>query len=418
MPNAKCRMPNNLCSAAKRVMVTAVFVALLPGYVLAAGADSARMSRAKDLIADEQWRQAIVELRAAYRDPAEAAKDEAAFWLAHSLYQSGDAGEALQLIVQLEQRFPRSRWVFPARSLKLEIAHRLNRSDLLWSFATPPPPAPPPPAPGAIPAAPAAPAAPVAPVTAPPATPRPPAAPRAPLPPGPERKPRRQWVMELPGEPELAGDRALAMLERERDLQILALGSLMRAEPDRVEPILKQVALATDDEDQARRAIFVLLQSNRLAAVADVAKRGSEEVTLAAVKELGFMRSADSASLLKDLYASGSEPVKVQVLRSLGRARQALPLMQLARAESERSLREMAVVALGQAGARMQLAMLYRQQPDLKLPVIAALFAAAGDDELIAIAQRERDATLRAEAISRLKRLGTPRAKEALRRLR
>lgn len=222
----------------------------------------------------------------------------------------------------------------------------------------------------------------------------------------------------MPGEPELARERELAMLDRERDLQILALGGLMRAEPDRAEPILKQVALATDDEDQARRAIFVLLQSNRLAAVADVAKRGSEEVTLAAVKELGFMRSADSASLLKDLYASGSEPVKVQVLRSLGRARQALPLMQLARAESERSLREMAVVALGQAGARPQLAMLYRQQPDLKLPVIAALFTAAGDDELIVIAQRERDATLRAEAISRLKALGTPRAREALRRLR
>jgi hypothetical protein len=224
--------------------------------------------------------------------------------------------------------------------------------------------------------------------------------------------------MDLPGEPELAREHELAMLDRERDLQILALGSLMRAEPDRAEPILKQVALATEDGEQARRAIFVLLQWNRLAAVADVAKRGPEEVTLAAVKELGFVQSADSASLLKDLYAAGSEPVKVQVLRSLGRARQAQPLMQLARRESEQSLREIAVAALGLAGARTQLAMLYRQQPDLKLPVISALFTAAGEDELIAIARRERDPRLRAEAISRLKLLGTPRAREALRNLR
>lgn len=395
-------------TATRRIVLAALLFTAVSASVFAAGAESARMARAKDLIADEQWRRAIVELRAAYVDPAEPSKDEAAFWLAHSLYQSGDTGAALQALAQLEQRFPRSRWMFPARSLKVEIAHRLNRNDLLWSFATPPAPPAPPHAPAAAaPPAPAAPSREAAPVVAPsaPLPPPPPApAPRAPRAP----RPKRQWVTAIPGEP--------GMLERE--LQILALGSLMRAEPDRAEPILKEVALRTADEEQARRAIFVLLQSNRLAAVADVAKQGSEEVTIAAVKELGFVRSPDSASLLKDLYASGSQPVKVQVLRSLGRARQAQPLMQLARREPERSLRETAVVALGQAGARTQLAALYRQQPDLKRPVISALFTAAGEDELIAIATRERDAALRAEALARLRLLGTPKAKAAVDALR
>ena len=379
-----------------------VIVAALPGLAFAAGADSERMSRAKDLIADEQWRRAIVELRAAYGDAAESAKDEAAFWLAHSLYQSGDAGAALQTIAELEQRFPRSRWVFPARSLRVEIAHRLNRNDLLWSYAQlpPPPPAAPPvprsPAPSTRPAPPPPRVAPAAPTPVPAVVP--PAAPLSPEPPG-RAHPRRRWVGDAPRvEPEIAF--------RDRDLQILALGGLMRAQPDRAEPILKQVALGADREEQARRAIFVLLQGNRLSAVADVAKQGPEQVTLAAVKELGFVRSADSASLLKDLYASGSEPVKIQVLRSLGRARQAQPLMQLARTESERALRETAVAALGQAGARTQLSVLYRQQPDLRLPVISALFTAGAEDELQAIARRERDAALRAEAISRLKLLG------------
>ena len=390
----------------KYLVMAALLIALLPVQALAAGADSARMSRAKDFIADEQWRRAIVELRAAYEDPAEASKDEAAFWLAHSLYQSGDAGAALQVIAQLEQRFPRSRWVFPARSLKLEIAHHLNRNDLLWSFATPPRP-PAPRAPAAIPVVPAAPAKAAEPALAPEAVPPPPAAPA--------RTPRlrRQWVMAPPGEAEA--------MDRERDLQIQALGSLMRVEPDRAVPILKEVALSTDDEDQARRAIFVLIQSNRLdarAAVADIAKQGPEEITLAAVKELGLVRSPDSARLLRDLYLSGSQPVKIQVLRSLGTARQAQPLMQLARSESERALRETAVAALGQAGARTQLAVLYRQQPDLKLPVITALFTAAGEDELIAIVEHERDPRLRAEALSRLKLLGTPRAKAVVDSLR
>jgi hypothetical protein len=385
--------------------LVALALVVLPRLSLAAAADSERMSRAKDLIADEQWRRAIVELRAAYGDPNEAAKDEAAFWLAHSLYQSGDAGSALQVIVQLEQRFPRSRWVFPARSLKLEIAHRLNRNDLLWTYATPPPPPPAPRAPGVLPTPPApgalpAPPAPEAVGAVPAVAPTPAPAPDAPPAPPALRRglPKRTWVMEMPDQPELAF--------RDRDLQILALGGLMRTEPDRAEPILKQVALRADDEEQARRAIFVLLQSNRLAAVADLARQGSEEVTLAAVKELGFVRSGGSASLLKDLYVSGSEPVKVQVLRSLGRSRQTVPLMQLARSESQRSLREAAVAALGQAGARTQLASLYRQAPDLKEPVISALFTAGGDDELLSIVRVERDARLRAEARTRLKQLG------------
>ena len=384
--------------------LVAVLVVILPLPAFGLLAESARLSRAKDLIADEQWRRAIVELRAAYEDAAEPSKDEAAFWLAHSLYQSGDAGGALQTIADLERRFPRSRWVFPARSLKLEIAHRLNRNDMLWSFATPPPPPPPPtPTPAAAPAGRVAPALP----------PPPPAPPAVAPTPAPARiaRPRRQWVMQ--GEREPFSD--------ELDLQIQALGSLMRVEPSRAVPILKNVALSAGDEDQARRAIFVLVQSNRLdarAAVADIAKQGPEEVTLAAVKELGLVRSPDSARLLRDLYSSGSQPVKVQVLRSLGAARQTQPLMQLARAESERALRETAVSALGQAGARAQLATLYRQQPDLRLPVITALFTAAGEDELIDIAIGERDARLRAEAVVRLNLLGTPRAKAVVERLR
>jgi len=364
-------------------------LALLPGVAAAAGADSPRLARAKDLIADEQWRRAVVELRAAYADPNEPARDEAAFWLAHSLYRSGDAAGALQTIKQIEQRFPRSRWIYPARSLQLEIAHRLNRNDLLWKYATPPPPAPAPPA---------LPAEPVAPVNelppAPPATPvvRPGAAPAPPATPRPRAVPRRrEWVRSFEAE--------------DLDLQIQALGSLIRVEPARAVPILKGVALATEDEELARRAIFVLMQSRRVdarAAVRDLAATGPEPVALAAVKELGLFAPEESARLLRELYASRSAPVKSQVLRAFGSSRQVQPLLQIVRSEREPALREAAVAALGQAGARPQLARLYRQHPDLRLPVITALFTAAGEQELAAIARSERDPALRAEAQARL----------------
>lgn len=386
----------------------ALLLVMTSSVALAAGADSARMTRAKDLIADEQWRRAVKELRAAFEDPAEPAKDEAAFWLAHSLYQSGDAAGALETIEALERRFSRSRWVFPARSLKLEIAHRLNRTEMLWEFAIPPAP----PAPAVPPAPPAAPMPRMPP--APAAAPAPPAPPARPAVPAAPVRPRREWVSaEPPASPEL--------MALEMDLRIQALGSLMRVEPARAVPLLKTVALDSDDLEQARRAMFLLMQSNRIdarRALAEIARSGPEPITMAAVKELGFVRSPESTRVLADVYETGSAPVKAQVIRAYATAGQPLHLMRIIRMEREPALRETAVAALGQAGARTQLAALYRQEPDLKRPVISALVTAAGEEELIAIAQREKDPKLRAEAIERLKLFGTPRARAFLETLR
>ena len=60
----------------------------------------------------------------------------------HSQYQVGDHVDAIQTIARLERLFAKSRWVRPARSLRVEIAQRLRRDDVLWVLATPPPPPP------------------------------------------------------------------------------------------------------------------------------------------------------------------------------------------------------------------------------------------------------------------------------------
>jgi len=133
----------------KRLSMVFVLAALLvPQAVMARVADSKRMERAKDLIADEQWARAIDELKAAALDPREPNKDEALFWLAHSENQARDDMEAIETISRLEREFPRSRWVKPARSLRIEIAQRLQRSDVLWWYTTAPPTPPAAPVPG------------------------------------------------------------------------------------------------------------------------------------------------------------------------------------------------------------------------------------------------------------------------------
>ena len=162
-----------------RLRIAFVLAALLvPQAMLAAPAESKRMERAKDLIADEQWVRAIDELKAAAADPKEPNKDEALFWLAHSENQARDYKTAIDTIRRLEQGFPASRWVKPARSLRIEIAQRLQRSDVLWYTAAPPPPVAVPPQPRTpTPAPPAPPALPAPP--APASTPMPAPRPRA-----------------------------------------------------------------------------------------------------------------------------------------------------------------------------------------------------------------------------------------------
>ncbi len=396
---------------ARRIIAALIFAAVLsPQMLRAMPLESKRMERAKDLIADEQWIRAIDELRAAAADPKEANKDEALFWLAHSQNQGRDAVAALDAIQRLEREFPASRWVKPARSLRIEIAQRLRRNDVLWYTAAPPPPPAAPPAVRPAPATPASPPPPVAPTPPPPpprvfrtprpavAPPAPPSLPEAPAPPSP--LPPRAWVPEgyLP----------------DTDLRIQALGSLIRTDAAKVIPMLKTIALESGNSGEARRALFVLAQSGRpeaRSAMMDVARTGPEPVRLAAVRELGRVGGPVVANDLLQLYSTASDLVKHQVVTSLGQQDAAPALLRIVESEKDWRLRDIAIVSLGDAGGRQQLAMLYEKAPTgAKRPIIIGLFHAQAEDELIRIAERERNPDARAEVLARLRLLATPKA--------
>jgi hypothetical protein len=383
--------------------------------------ESKRLSRAKDLIADEQWAQAVEVLKEAADDPKEPNKDEALFWLAHSQNQSRETAAALETIGRLERDFRTSRWVKPAQSLRIEIAQRLRRNDVLWYTATPPPPPPPVPprvgsVPGPAPAPPAPPPAsgrraPRAAVPVPPAPPAPAAGPPAVAPPAPPVP----AVAPLPPRPRgwLPDDYL-----PDTDLQIQALGSLIRSDAPRVIPMLKAIALNGDQPGPARRALFVLAQSGRAEArstVVEVAKVGPEPVRLFAVRELGRMGGVGVANELLQVYSTSDQKVKFEVVSSLGERSATMALMHIAQSETDRPLRDRAIVTLGEAGGRDQLRILYsRATPDTKRPIVVALFNAQAEEELIRIAEVERDPAVRREVLARLRLLGTPRAKAYL----
>lgn len=202
------------------------------------------------------------------------------------------------------------------------------------------------------------------------------------------------------------------------NLRIQALGSLIRTDASRVIPILREIALESPDASEASRAVFVLAQSGRADAqstVLEVAKRGTEVVQIAAVRELGRFGGPKVADELLQVYTTGNPRVKYQVVHSLAERSATGALMRIAETERDHKLKETAIVRLGQAGAREQLVRFYaRAAADLKRPIIVGLFNARAEDDLIRIAETERDETIRAEVLARLRLLGTPKARAYL----
>ena len=399
--------------------------------------DSKRLGHAKDLIADEQWSRAIVELQAAAADPKETNRDEAFFWLAHSQHQAGDDSSALQTIATLERTAPASKWVRPARSLRVEIAQQMRRDDVLWMVVAPPPPPAPPAAPAVMavrpiappriatpPPSPRAPAAPPltdvaprparapeapVPVVAPPAPPTPhlsgmgPMQPPLPVPPAAPTAPGVEfWMPPTPVAPDMT-------------LRLQALTGLLEAHGAQVIPLLREIALDRNSPDEARQAVFVLGQSRQPEArrtVVEVARDAAEPVRIAAVRELGRFDGPAFSSALMQVYATGGTPrLKLQVVSSLGERADNVSLLRIVRSETEPTVRDFAIVTLGRTGGRVQLRTLYELAPfESRTAVLSALFSARDDDELIRIAKTENNAMLRQQARRQLRVLATPKA--------
>jgi hypothetical protein len=392
-------------------VVGVLLLALLAGgdlvWATPMPAESARMARAKDLISDDQWAAAIPVLRAAAGDPKEPNKDEALFWLAHSQNQAGDLADAVESIRALQSGFPKSRWSGPAGSLMIELAQKLGRRDVLWRTAVPPTPPVPPEAPLAPPAgSPRVRRPPPAPPAALPAPPVPPPAMAVPAPPGPPEQPApppppAMWFADsyAPG----------------ADLRVQALGRLIQTDAQKVIPILRSIALEATNLGAARGAVFVLAQSRNPQAqsiVIDVAKSGAESVRLAAIRELGRFGGPDVAHALLEVYSTANAPVKLQVVVSLGERADASSHFRFSTSENYGSVRDAAILTLGRAGGREQQRVLFpRASRETRRAIVRSLFLARDDDSLIALAGQETDPTVRAEMLSRLRMMDTPKAK-------
>ena len=352
----------------KNIGVAAVVVGLVvgaaQGAVASEPADSPRLARAKDLIADERWAAAIPELRAAVNDRKEQNKDEALFWLAHSQNQAGDLAEAVESIRSCRRTIRRAAGSSRRGRSMIELAQKLGRRDVLWLTAVPPTP-------------------PVAPVRRRAAAAAPPRVrarrPSPPAPPAAAVRPGAAGARCAHAAGAAAGAAGGGNLVRgaylpDTDLRVQALGRLIPTDAPKVIPILRNIALEADNPGAARRAVFVLAQSRNPQAqstVVDVAKWRRRPFAWRPCASSAASAVRTSARICSRCIRRGNAPVKQQVVFSLGERADTSALLRIVQTENDDELRDAAILTLGRAGGREQLRVLFgRASKDARQAVI------------------------------------------------
>jgi hypothetical protein len=141
-------------------------------------------------------------------------------------------------------------------------------------------------------------------------------------------------------------------------------------------------------------------------------------VRVAAVREIGRFGGLNASEFLLSVYPKADATVKLQVVKSLGERSERTALMKIAQSELNRDLKTRAILTLGKAGGTQELTFLYTKfGVEFKRPIIQGLFNARAEDELILLADRERDLVIRQDLFDQLRLLGTPKAKAYLQKV-
>jgi hypothetical protein len=206
-----------------------------------------------------------------------------------------------------------------------------------------------------------------------------------------------------------SGQAVAADAQNSDDLKLLALSGLMQTDPEMALPVIERMLNGTASVRVKDRALFVLSQSRtpkaRPIVLAAAKEQANPDLQLRAVRYLGMMGGAESATALEEVYRSSrDEDVKRSILRAFRNTDSRDKLFALARQEQSQELRAEAIRQLGSMRAANELEQLYRSETsaDLKMTILRALQSTGQVDKLAPIARSETDASLRRSAIRSL----------------
>jgi tetratricopeptide (TPR) repeat protein len=194
--------------------------------------------------------------------------------------------------------------------------------------------------------------------------------------------------------------------ESNEDLKLMALNSLMSADPDRAIASIEGILKGNSSPKVKDRALFVLTQNRSARAqqiLSDYAKgAGNPDLQIRAIRYIGMSGTPNVAQQLGGYYtASNDVAVKKQIIQALMMAQGKDALFNLAKTEKDESLRSDAIRQLGAMRATDQLGQLYASEtsPENKVEIVRSLFVAGASDKLLDLAKTEKDQKVRDEAI-------------------
>jgi TolA-binding protein len=197
--------------------------------------------------------------------------------------------------------------------------------------------------------------------------------------------------------------------ESNEDIKLMAINSLMGADPDRAIPLLENLLKSDNSPRLKDRALFVLTQNRSPKAqqiLADYAKgAGNPDLQMRAIRYIGASGTAESQQQLAAIYGSSNDAaVKREILRSLMTSGAKEQLVNVARNEKDTALRAEAIRQLGAMRATDQLFRLYTPDvpPETRNEIIRALMVSGAGDRLLELARGEKDQSVRSEAIRNL----------------
>jgi tetratricopeptide (TPR) repeat protein len=168
--------------------------------------------------------------------------------------------------------------------------------------------------------------------------------------------------------------------ETNEDLKLMAINSLMGADPDRAMPLLEGLLKGNGTPKVKDRAMFVLTQ-NRSPRAQEILTQyakgaGNPDLQIRAIRYIGMSGTNDGRQQLVSIYTGSNDAgVKRQVIQSLLISNGREPLFTIAKNEKDEELRREAIRQLGAMGASDQLGQLYASETsaDNKVVIMRSL---------------------------------------------
>ena len=206
-----------------------------------------------------------------------------------------------------------------------------------------------------------------------------------------------------------SGQGVSAERETNEDLKLMAINSLMNADPDRAIPLLEGLLKGNSTPQVKDRALFVLTQNQSARAqqiLTQYAKgAGNPDLQARAIRYIGMSGTNDARQQLAAIYTGSNDTeVKRQVIQSLMTSNGRDSLFTLAKSEKDPELRAEAIRQLGAMRAVDQLGQLFKSETseDNKVQIVRSLFVAGASDKLLDVVKTEKEGRVRDEAIRNL----------------